>query len=71
MEVGALLVGKIINYNLDTFNRGEEKGYFLPGGSTVIIIAKNIKVDSDILKYSKEGIETIVHVGEKVGEKKC
>ena len=68
MEVGALLVGKIINYDLNKFKRGEEKGYFLPGGSTVIIIANNIKVDKDILKYSKLGIETIVHVGEKVGE---
>ncbi len=68
MEVGALLVGKIINYDLNKFKRGEEKGYFLPGGSTIIIIANNIKVDKDILKYSKLGIETIVHVGEKVGE---
>ena len=67
MEVGALLVGKIINHNLDTFQRGEEKGYFLPGGSTIIIIANNIKVDDDILKQSKKNIETIVHVGEKVG----
>lgn len=68
MEVGALLVGKIINYDKDTFKRGEEKGYFLPGGSTIIIIASNIKVDNDILKYSKKNIETIVHVGEGVGE---
>ena len=68
MEVGALLVGKIVNYDLDTFKRGQEKGYFLPGGSTVIIVAKNIKVDKDILKYSKLGIETLVEVGEKVGE---
>lgn len=68
MEVGALLVGKIINYDKDTFKRGEEKGYFLPGGSTIIIIANNIKVDKDILEYSKKNIETIVHVGEKVGE---
>ena len=68
MEVGALLVGKIINYDKATFKRGEEKGYFLPGGSTVIIIAKNIKVDKDILEYSKKNIETIVHVGERVGE---
>jgi phosphatidylserine decarboxylase len=67
MEVGALLVGKIINHNLDTFKRGEEKGYFLPGGSTIIIIANNIKVDNDILEQSKKNIETIVHVGEKVG----
>lgn len=68
MEVGALLVGRIINYDKDTFKRGEEKGYFLPGGSTVIVIANNIKVDKDILKYSKMNIETIVHVGERIGE---
>ncbi len=68
MEVGALLVGKIINYDLDRFAKGEEKGYFLPGGSTVIIIANNIKPDKDILNNSKKNIETIVHVGEKVGE---
>ena len=69
MEVGALLVGKIINYDLETFKRGEEKGYFLPGGSTVVIIAKDIIVDDDILKHSKKGIETIIHVGERVGKK--
>ncbi len=68
IEVGALLVGKIINYDKETFKRGEEKGYFLPGGSTVIIIANNVKVDKDILENSKKNIETIVHVGERVGE---
>lgn len=68
MEVGALLIGRIINHDLDTFKRGEEKGYFLPGGSTVIIIANNIKVDKDILNNSKNNIETLVDVGEKVGE---
>ena len=66
-----LLVGKIINYDYDTFKRCEEKGYFLPGGSTIIIVANNINIDKDILKYSKKDIETIVSVGEKVGEKKC
>ena len=71
MEVGALLVGKIINYDLEMFKRGEEKGYFLPGGSTIIVIAKNIKVDEDILSNSKKKIETIVYTGERVGEKIC
>ena len=71
MEVGALLVGKIINYDYDKFKKGEEKGYFLPGGSTIVIIANNIKPDKDILEYSNKGIETIVKVGEKVGEKIC
>ena len=54
MEVGALLIGKIINYDLDKFKKGEEKGYFLPGGSTVIIMAKDIEVDKDILNNSKK-----------------
>lgn len=71
MEVGALLVGKIVNYDYDTFKRGQEKGYFLPGGSTVIIIANGIKVDNDILNNSKKNIETLVTVGEKVGDKIC
>ncbi len=69
MEVGALLIGKIVNHDLKSFKRGEEKGYFLPGGSTIIVIAKNIKVDKDILEYSKKNIETLVSIGEKVGEK--
>ena len=67
MEVGALLVGKIVNYNYDTFTRGAEKGYFLPGGSTIILVLKDIKIDKDILKNSKENIETIVEVGERIG----
>ena len=69
MEVGALLIGKIVNYDLDRFKRGEEKGYFLPGGSTIVLIVNNIKVDTDILKNSKKNIETIVHIGEKIGIK--
>ena len=69
MEVGALLVGRIINHNKKEFIRGDEKGYFLPGGSTIIIIAKDIKVDKDILEYSSKNIETLVSIGEKVGEK--
>ena len=70
MEVGALLIGKIINHDLKEFKRGEEKGYFLPGGSTVIVIANNIEVDNDILKNSENDIETLVRIGEKVGKKK-
>ena len=68
MEVGAILVGKIVNHHKKSFKRGEEKGYFLPGASTIIIVANNIKVGKDILEYSKKGIETTVSVGEKVGE---
>ena len=70
MEVGALLVGRIVDYNKKEFIKGEEKGYFLPGGSTIIIISKDIEVDKDILEYSNKGIETLVKIGERVGKKK-
>ena len=71
MEVGALLVGKIINYDLNKFKRGEEKGYFMPGGSTIVIVCNNVNIDKDIINYSNKGIETCVGVGEKVGDIKC
>ncbi len=68
MEVGAMMIGKIINHNKKQFKKGEEKGYFLPGGSTVVIVIKNIEIDKDIIEYSQKGIETIVNVGEKIGK---
>ena len=72
IAVGALLVGKIVDYGLSSFTKGEEKGYFEPGGSTVIVIVKDIvNIDEDILKQSAEGIETKVKYGEKIGELKC
>lgn len=72
MEVGALMVGKIVNYNIKEFSRGEEKGYFLFGGSTVILLLKEgvAEIDSDIVNNSKMGIETKVKLGEVIGRKK-
>lgn len=67
MEVGAMLIGKIINHNLPNFKKGEEKGYFLPGASTVVLVLNNIKIDDDILENSKNNIETLVEIGEKIG----
>lgn len=72
MEVGALLVGKIVNYHEETtVTRGEEKGRFEFGGSTILIcLEKNqIIVDKDILDNSMNEIETVVKMGEKIGEK--
>ena len=68
MEVGAMLVGKIVNYDIKKFSRGEEKGYFLYGGSTIIIIVKEntLKIDQDILDNSKVPMETKVKQGEKI-----
>lgn len=70
MEVGALLVGKIKNYKKATFKKGEEKGYFLFGGSTIVIMVKDIiKIKEEILKCSIDNIEVKVKMGEKIGEK--
>lgn len=72
MEVGALMVGKIVNYHqAKEVKRGEEKGRFEFGGSTVILCVKKdvVNIDEDILNNSKEGYETIVKMGEKIGSR--
>ena len=51
------------------FEKGDERGYFKFGGSTVIVVTKAgaVKWDEDIVKNSGEGLETRVLCGEKVG----
>lgn len=70
IEVGAMMVGKIVNYDgIASFKRGDEKGKFLYGGSTIILLLnEKIKIDNDIISNSQAGAETIVKMGEKVGE---
>jgi len=72
MEVGALLVGKICNHNIsNSFKRGEEKGMFRFGGSTVILLFKKevITVDCAIYETTGQGMETIVKMGSRIGGK--
>ncbi len=71
VEVGAILVGKIHNYDVTSCLRGQEKGYFSLGGSAILYLLKpgTVKIDSDIIEYSRKQIETKVRLGEKVGEK--
>ena len=68
IEVGALMVGKIVNENVTEFKKGQEKGHFEFGGSTVILlIDKDIKIREDILNNSNNEIETVVKMGESIG----
>lgn len=70
IEVGALLVGKIVNHRVGSaVKRGQEKGYFQFGGSTVVLLLKRdtALIDADILENSQNGIETLVKYGEKIG----
>jgi len=71
MEVGAMMVGRIVNlHGAASVTRGDEKGRFEFGGSTVILCFEKDKItaDEDILLNSSEGFETIVRMGEKVGK---
>lgn len=71
MEVGALMVGKINNYHRQAMvKRGQEKGKFEFGGSTVVLLLQRdiVGVDNDILKNTKDGYETIVKMGEAIGK---
>lgn len=63
MEVGALLVGKISNHKQSTVvTRGEEKGFFEYGGSTIVVLTQKGRVTprSDLLTNSKNSYETKV-----------
>lgn len=72
VEVGAVLVGKISNFHHEyEFKKGEEKGMFEFGGSTIVLLVEKDKViiDEDILMNSKEDIETLVSLGDRIGKK--
>ena len=68
-EIGAMMVGKIVNHGVTSFKRGDEKGMFMFGASTVVLAFKKdtVKPDDEILKNTNEGYETRVRLGEKVG----
>lgn len=70
IEVGALCVGKIVNHNITEFKKGDEKGYFKFGGSTIVLITNSVTIDRDIVLNSKKGLETTVKLGDKIGRKK-
>ena len=71
IEVGALCVGKIVQTHDPRlpFSRGEEKGYFQFGGSTVIVLGQpgTWVPDPDLLSQTDIGRETLVRLGSQVG----
>ncbi len=70
IEVGALIIGKIVNHKIKTAKRGQEKGYFDYGGSTIVILFKKdkIKLNNKILEMSNKDIETKVYCGQIIGQ---
>lgn len=72
MEVGAMMVGRITNHEAEPgyVIRGEEKGYFEFGGSTIILLTQKGAVlpRKNILYRSARGEETRIRQGEKIGK---
>ena len=74
IEVGALCVGKIVQSyrgvagDALAFERGDEKGYFLFGGSTVILLgqAGRWTPDTDLLEATSRGVETWLPLGQGI-----
>jgi phosphatidylserine decarboxylase len=70
VEIGAFCVGTIVQkHNKKEFNKLDPKGHFLFGGSTVVMLFKdkNIEFNSDLKKYSEQGIETYFKLGADIG----
>ena len=68
-----MLVGRIVNHHdACTVTRGDEKGFFQYGGSTVIVLVEKdrITVREDLLAHSTNGTETPVKLGEVLAYEK-
>ena len=69
IEVGAMLVGKIKNHHTSgEFSRGSEKGMFLYGGSTIVVLLENSKAKINPLYFEQTemGHETPVKMGQNL-----
>lgn len=71
-DVGATMTGGIIQtYTPNTnIKKGDEKGYFAFGGSTLVLLFEKgkIKLSEDLLKNTENGYETYLKMGETIGE---
>ncbi len=66
-EIGALLVGRIVNHTVDTFNVGDEKGFFEFGGSTVVVLlSKQYRIGGKYYENTRNGVETVVKLGQRL-----
>ena len=69
-----MLIGRINNLEegIREVKKGEEKGYFSYGGSTIVVLFKEdtVDFDRDLLQNTEQGMETIVKMGERIGYRK-
>ena len=72
IEVGACMVGKINNHHeAGVIHRGSEKGMFLFGGSTIVLLFKEgvLDIPDDVFAATAKGQEAIVKYGEAIARK--
>ena len=69
IEVGALTVGSIVQtFTPGRVARGEEKSYFHFGGSALLMLAQQGRIvfDDDLIRSTREGVESRVRAGTRV-----
>ncbi len=70
VDVGATMVGGITqNYQPNSeVKKGQEKGYFSFGGSTLVLLFEEGKIqfNSDLIENTKKGLETSIKMGEQI-----
>ncbi len=72
IEVGACMVGRIKNHNeAGVIHRGREKGMFLFGGSTIVLLFKQGVLDlpEELFEATERGEEAIIKYGEAICKK--
>jgi phosphatidylserine decarboxylase len=69
--MSAFGVGSINDtYTAKTVAKMDEKGYFTFGGSTLVLLFEKDRVawSDDLLRHSAAGYETLIQVGETIGQ---
>ena len=71
IEIGALMVGKITNWHgAGRIEKGQEKGCFEFGGSTIVLLLEEnaVEMDKQIFDDTENGLETAVKLGQTVAK---
>lgn len=69
VDVGALTVGTLVQtYRPGAVSKGQEKGYFRFGGSTVVVLwgRNGPRFDQDLIENSQAQMETLVKYGTQI-----
>ena len=73
VEVGAITVGRILQHHEpgERVERGQEKGMFRYGGSSIVIFGERgaWSPDEAIATRTRQGIETLVRLGTPIGQR--